>query len=129
MGILDLHLDDVPDLSAVPEGEYRLRVEQAEVRTSQNTGGDYIYLSFGIVDEPDSFNVSHVLMLPTDKDDDKTRSSRLRRIKQFVEAVGLDPAQPFEVEDLIGLECFAILREEEDEEYGVRNRIRRFVKQ
>jgi len=127
MSLIDLHLGDVPDQEPVPAGEYTLRVANAELRNSEKTGGQYLYVLCEIEGEPNAFPVSHVLMFPSVQDDEVTKNNRLRRIKKFIAAIGLDPTQPFEVEDLIGQTFNAILDVEESDDYGTKNRIKRLL--
>ncbi len=125
MSLLDLNLENVPELSTVPEGEYTLVCRSAEVKTSQNTGGQYISLRYEIVGEPDALPVYHVVMLPTPEDDDAKRNWRLRQLKRLFESHGCDISQP-DPEELVGKEVQAMLVVEEDE-YGPQNRIKRFL--
>ena len=66
-------------------------------------------------------------MLPADADDDKRRNSRLRAVKGFYEAFEVDYTKPVESDDLQGLTGWAIVVEENSDEYGTQNRVRRFV--
>jgi len=127
MGLLDLNLDDVKELSSVEPGEYQLRINSAEIKTSEKTGGQYLSVLMAISDESDSKDVRKVFMLPTSDDDDKTRNNRLRAVKNFYEAFGVDSSGSVDTDTLPGLTGWAILAEEEDPQYGVSNYVRRFV--
>lgn len=126
MPLLDFHLKDIPEQEVVPPGEYTLRCVQAEVRQSRETGRQYLYVLYEIDGYPNSFPVGHVIMFPTENDDELTRIRRLRSLKRFFEAHEIDLDQP-DTDLLIGKEVQARLVVEEDEEYGERNRIRRFL--
>ena len=80
-----------------------------------------------LADEADSKNITHIIMLPADGDDDKRRNNRLRAVKMFYEAFDVDYTKGVETEDLVGLTGWAIVVEEESDEYGTQNRVRRFV--
>ena len=127
MSLIDLNLGDVPDQEPVPEGQYTLRIANAEVRTSGKTGGQYLYVLNEIEGEPNALPISKTFMFPTAQDDEATVMTRNRRLKRFLEAVGLDPTQPFEPQDLIGQTYSAFLGVEETDEYGTRNYIKRLL--
>jgi hypothetical protein len=127
MGLLELNLNDVKELSTVEPGEYQLRITQCEVKTSEKTGGQFLKVLFDIPEEADSKGLSKVFMFPTDADDDKVRNNRLRSIKIFYEGFGIDYEGAVETDDLVGLTGWAILAEDEDPQYGVSNYVKRFV--
>ena len=127
MSLLDFNLENVTELSTVPEGEYAIRVVNCELKTSQKTGGNYLNVRLELADEADSKNITHIIMLPADGDDDKRRNNRLRAVKMFYEAFDVDYTKGVETEDLVGLTGWAIVVEEESDEYGTQNRVRRFV--
>jgi hypothetical protein len=127
---LDLNLDEVPDIRTVKGGdEYRLKVASAEIKESRGektAGQKMLALRFDIVDEPDTSPVFDYMMLKSANEDEERNNQRLRRVKEFIQALGWDPAQGFNIEELVGEECFAILSEEDDPNYGKQNRIQRF---
>ena len=127
MGLLELNLNDVKELATVEPGEYNLRITNAEVKTSEKTGGQFLKVVFDLPDEADSKGIQKVFMFPTDSDDDKVRNNRLRSVKLFYEAFDVDYEGPVETDDLVGLTGWAILAEDEDPEYGTSNFVKRFV--
>ena len=127
MSFLGQNFDDVFEPKSVKEGEYQLRVLDAQTKTSAKTGGDYISAKMEIIGEPEAKDVNHVMMLPTQTDDVKKRNNRLTAIANFLKACGLDPSNTSNVNELVGCTCWAILVEEADPEYGMQNRIRKFV--
>jgi len=127
MSFLNQNFDDVFEPKSVKEGEYQLRVLDAQTKTSAKTGGEYISAKLEIIGEPEAKDINHVMMLPTQNDDLKKKNSRLSAIANFLKACGLDPASTSNIQELIGCTCWAILSEETDPEYGMQNRIRKFV--
>ena len=127
MSFLGQDFDNIFEPKSVKEGEYQLRVLDAQTKTSSKTGGDYISVKFEIVGEPEAKDINHVMMMPTSNDDVKKRNSRLSAIANFLKACGLDPATTSNVNEVIGCSCWAILAEEADPEYGMQNRVRKFV--
>jgi len=131
---LDLNLQDVPELTALPEGEYELRLNKLELRTVNNSastynGAQFLLCSFEVPSEPTSKGISHTLFLPRDVDDEKTRNNRLRGIKTFCEAFGIDFSHGLDLDEISSSAAtgWALLKIEEDAEYGEQNRIRRFI--
>jgi len=127
MSFLGQDFDNIFEPKSVKEGEYQLRVLDAQTKTSSKTGGDYISVKLEIVGEPEAKDINHVMMMPTSNDDVKKRNSRLSAIANFLKACGLDPASTSNVNEVIGCSCWAILAEEADPEYGMQNRVKRFV--
>ncbi|MBU2052475.1 DUF669 domain-containing protein [Patescibacteria group bacterium] len=123
---MGLDLTAVPDLKTVPEGLYNLRVESVESKVSQN-GNPYIALRFSFLDDPEAQDVYNNLMLPTADNDQRTTLQKKRRIKKFVEEFSVPfTASGINFENAIGCTGFALLIEEDTEDFGKQNRIRRF---
>ena len=127
MGFLGQSFDDVFEPKSAKEGEYQLRVLDAQTKTSAKTGGDYISVKCEIIGEPTTKDINHVMMLPTANDDIKQRNKRLSAIQNFLLSCGLNPASVENVQEVVGSTFWAILVEEADPEYGMQNRIRKFV--
>lgn len=126
--ILDLNLGDVPDLKAIDAGEYELTVTSAK-KDKSKSGNDMLSIVFRVNDVPNTLPIFHYMTLPSEDDDPEIRNSKLRRIKAFYQAFGVDVSSPVDVEeDLPGLTGFALLRfEEATDEFEERNSVKRFV--
>jgi len=127
MSFLGLDFDNVFEPKSAKEGEYQVRVLDANIKDSQKTGGQYIALKLEVLGDPEIKDINHVMMIPTAKDDVKQKNKRLSAIQAALKAFGSDPATLGNVQELIGATSWAILVEEADPEYGMQNRIRRFV--
>lgn len=105
------NLSDIPDLGPVAEGEYDLRVTSAKVKTF-DSGTSCINLSCEIVGEDNAETVWHKLWLPKDSDEQSKVTNKLRSIKEFMQAVGLDPAEGVsdEAQEFVGIEFTAMLK-------------------
>lgn len=128
---LDLNLDEVPDLHAVPaDEEYRLKIQDYKVGTSnteKTAGQQYVLFYLTIEDEPDTKRVTEVIMLPSGQEDKETNNGRKRQMKAFLKACRFDTSKGFNLDELVGEELYAILGVEEDSQYGERNNIKRLV--
>ena len=129
MGFLDIDVSDAQVLKTFSTGsEVKLRVIDADVKTSDKTGGEYLTVSFEPIGEPGYKDITKVFMLPTSSDRPKQANNRKLAIKDYCEAfsISIDPQK--EVGDyMIGAEGWTILREEEDAEWGMRNVIKKFI--
>ena len=130
---LDLgNLEDVPELTTVVDGEYELQLTSLEVgesgQQSKHPGDKYLMAKVDVVGKPTSKSIVHVMMLPTERDGEKQKLSRLRAIKNFYKAFKIPTSGPIEFNSYIGNTGWALLREEEsdDPQYGMQNRVRRF---
>jgi hypothetical protein len=124
---INVNVDDAVELKSLAAGtEVQLRIVDAESKTSSNTGNDYLNVRLDIPTEPYSKDIFHIMMLPTQHDDAKKANNRKLAIKRFCEAFGLSTGQ-MNLKEWPGHMAWAILGEEDDPEYGKRNRIKRFV--
>jgi hypothetical protein len=127
MSFLGQDFENVQEPKSVKEGEYQLRVMDCQTKTSTKTGGEYISLRLEVIGEEAAKDINHTLMLPASNDDAKKKNNRLFAIQSFLKACGLDPASTNNVNEVIGCNCWAILKEKEDPEYGMQNTVAKFV--
>lgn len=122
-----LDFDGVYTPETVIEGEYRLRVLEAEIKTQkpEKGSGTYLQLKLEIPDNSKAKDITHVMMLPTDQDDMKKKNNRLSAIQNFLIACGYENVD--NVNELVGATPWAILTEEESEGFGKQNRVKKFV--
>lgn len=131
MSILDLNFQDVYEPELIPDGtEITLTIRSAEqVRTKS---GKNAMLNVVLYDasNPKTAPFTERLVVPsdTDKADDLAKwNNGMRRIQNFLKcfdlpSTGVDPAEAFP-----GATGTVIVREEEDETYGKKNSVRKFV--
>jgi hypothetical protein len=126
---LDLgNLDDVAELTTKPLGEYELQLANLEQGAGKDSGKKYLRADLDIIGEPDTKSVTHIMMLPTAEDPEKQRRSRLRAIKHFYNAFGIPTDGTVVIyANYIGRTGWAILDEENSEQYGKRNRVKQFT--
>ncbi len=127
MSLIDTNFADVPDLTSVKPGEYQLIVDSCEEKESKSSGNPMIMCRLVIQNETTAKDITHVMMLPTAEDDEKTKIIKNGRIKAFMEALGL-PLNGFNPADAVGRPCWALLAEEETPDFGKQNRVQRFIK-
>jgi len=128
---LDLNLDAVPEMSTVPGGrEYKLKISSVDTQESKGdktAGQSMLKVRFTILDHSDTAPLYEYIMLPSDQADEDTNNMRKRQLKNLIQALGWDLSQGFNIDELVGEECWAILDEEESPQYGKQNRVKRYV--
>lgn len=128
MTVVDINVDDVQELEVLNPGEYQVRIDNAEIRESDNPNFDkYLLLRLVPDEHPNAKSISHVIMLPCSQMDEREVMNRKRDIKNFVEAFNYNASNGINDEELVGLTGWALLGVENDDEYGEQNRVRRFV--
>jgi len=127
MGFLEgMNFDDVVEPTAVPEGEYELRISEIAQDTNKN-GEPYILPKFDIVSEPTAKTVTKYMALPSASMDEKKLNKSKLNLKRFFEALGVDAGGGIDLDALVGETVWAMLGLEEDEQYGEQNYIKKFV--
>lgn len=125
--ILDVETENAPEFKSLPDGtECQVRIMSAEIKNSKK-GDPMLALRFDVPDEPYAKDINHFIMLPTSNDDEKQKAQKQNRLKEFKAAFGLAPAGAISTDDMEGNKAWAILGEEESQEYGKQNKIKRFV--
>lgn len=126
MSILDYNLDNVPDEQTLEPGEYQVKILSAKSKDSK-AGKPMIEVALGYPDHEDAKSTFHYISLPSEDDDQTKTNQKLRGLKNFYEAFNVDYSGPVDMDNLVGETCFAIINEEEDETYGARNNVKRFL--
>ena len=126
MSILDYNLDNVPDESILEAGEYQCKILSAKSKDSK-AGKHMIEVALGYPDNEEAKTTFHYLSLPAEDDDQSKTNLKLRSLKNFYEAFDVDYSGPVDMDNLIGLTCFVIITEEESEQYGASNSVKRFL--
>jgi len=124
MSILEINVQDVEELAAVPEGEYELVIEELEVRKSAK-GMDMLVARLSIEGEDNAKQVFDYMILPGQYDEPTKNQGAARKIKRFCQAFNL-PLVDLDLESAVGARGWAILSEEE---YvgEMNNKIRRYI--
>ena len=132
---LDLgeNLNDVPDLILIEDNtEARVRLTKAIVKDSKTTAGNRYIEAYVVADDfPNSPAIRIMMMLPSADSDAKQKMDRLRSIKDFCTAFGVQQAgTKLMLEAAVASQpwAWAIIGIEKGEgEYKDKNRIKRFV--
>lgn len=126
MGILDFNLDNVPEQTVADPGEVQLRIAKAEVKEKRDQSGFQICCTLEIEGHPNAAPIFHYLGLPAKADDERQKNNKLRRVKEFCQALGVPTDNP-NTDDWVGRSCWALIKVETSEEYGTQNRVTRFI--
>jgi hypothetical protein len=127
--LLDLHLDQVPDLVPVPGNEqYQLRVTSAAVGQSASSERQLIKVALKVLGHPEAQTVFENFSLPIPSDPPDHVDMFKRNLKNFITACGIDPKNPGKPEDWQGAEPFAILKLKTNEKSGAEeNKVGRWI--
>jgi len=134
-------LDTVPELEVAREGQYRLRVTATEDARSKSDDKDMFKITLRIVEgltdslpEGVEFKPINDWMIYSDETLDlsdrehkERHNGRLRRISNFIKALGLEVTATPDPTDWIGREATASLGIETSTEYGDKNRVNRWL--
>ena len=128
MSLLNLNLNDVPDLEVLPEGDYELKIGRADIKdyTSDKGNGQYMNISLTVIDEANAPTIYHTIFLPNSSDDESQANAKKRRIIQFYKAFDID-LDGAELSELSGKTGYAFLRiEAATAKYEERNSVGKF---
>jgi len=128
MSILDLDLNDAKEPAVVPANEeYKLKIVGCKSNTDKN-GNPYILPTFEIPDVPNAKEFTKFLRLPHKGLNAKQLNNCKWQLKCFFSAFKVDYSKKINVEnDLNGRTGWAILGIENDEEYGDKNYVKKFI--
>lgn len=134
--ILELGLNDIPELELLPMDEYELQVVGKPIvmsGESQKSGDPYKMLKLGFKPTvPELREVTptiyHTFSLPVKGDDKEQRTTKLRRVKDFCDAIGYeDPTGNLDPQQLPGKTCTCKVDQKEDDMMGTINVIKKFL--
>lgn len=122
---------EVQDYSPIPEGDYTVKVNDTELKSTKSGKGQYIKVEFTVLGPKhqgrklfENFNIIN--------DNPETARIAKQQIKNLMLASGWSPEQVNQFNDtdqLLGLTCCARVSVRDDGgEYGPQNRIKRFSK-
>lgn len=133
MAIIDLvdqNIADTPEPVVLPaDSEVKLRIIAADYahKEDKNNGNPYMMIRFEVCDDPLAKEIGKFFALPCANVDAKRNEGNKRSLKYLGEAFGVDFNRPFDSDELVGLEGWAILGVETSEQYGDQNYVKRFV--
>lgn len=114
-------LDEAVEPEVLPGGEeYKLRIIKAHISES-----GYLVIRMEAVDHPAAKEVSVPLQIPKAGMDAKALNRARLKMNYFREAFEVGNVD--DVEDLVGLEGYCVLRVKESEDFGEQNEVARFV--
>lgn len=122
-------LNDVTPLEVLSDGEYKLRVLDAEVRQAKEGTNKYINFRLEAEDEPNADDIYHMVMLPDPVNQTpKTNKKRQIALREALAAMNAPLSGSLDLEALVGTTVYAILTTEDDQRAGgKRNRVKKFV--
>lgn len=130
MSILDLSnedFDNVIEPQPVEPGEYKLIIAEVKMDNDKNDE-PYLMPRFEIEGQVGAKDFTKFLRIPHKGLDEKKMNNAKLHLKRFADAFGINLAQPLDVDDLAGLEGWALLGVDKgDSEYGPQNYVKQFI--
>ena len=131
MSLLDVNLDDVPELEHLPDNtEIMLRVKRAEITEQKKNPKRYnVALVLDVPERPLVDDVRVWVPVPSPEqraEDPKAFAKTAGYFKEFLAAFRVE--MPIDVSDLLGKEAWGIVSEDINPNSGLpQNGVRRFV--
>lgn len=122
---LDVPTGDAVEPKAMPAGEYKIRITSATMGTDKNNHS-YFLPRFEIPKEPYAKEFTKFLGLPHEEMTEKQLNACKFNLDSFKKCFKIKKDK-FSMNDVMGLEGWAILGLEETEEYGEQNFVRKFI--
>ena len=123
-----MDLDDAVEEHAVDDGEYNLVCVNAKIGQKSPDSQRYLLTYFEVSDVPTAKLVSHFNWIPDPSFNDPRQLNRNRvNLNKTLEALGIPNDGVLDLNEMVGAECVAVLRKEDDPQYGEQNRIRYFI--
>jgi hypothetical protein len=131
MSILDLSGEDfenVVEPEAVEAGEYELKILEVKMDTDKNDE-PYIMPRFEVKGQPTAKDFTKFLRIPHAELDEKKLNNAKLQLKRFGAAFGIDFSGELDLDELQGLEGWALLGLDPgtDSEYGAQNFVKQFI--
>lgn len=127
-------LDDTVELTSAKPGEYKVRILGFNSGVDKN-GNDYYQVRLEIADDPYKKDFTYFLGLPGQYDEAKQMNAKKTKIINFFLAFNIpapssvsEARELFASGDLMGLEAWAVLAEKDNDEYGMQNEVKKFIK-
>jgi len=128
---LEKEIEDAPEPKILPTGsEVRIRIVAVREGMSDKNGAGFFMPMFDCPDDPMviEFNDFFWDLADASKIDPKQVQRGLHKFKTFADSIGLDYSRPFNwMDDLPGMEGWAILGIRKSEEYGDSNTIKKYI--
>ena len=125
---LEQEILDAPEPITLPKGS------EAKLRIINHTEGEGEYgtwhlLTFDIPSEPLAKEIRKFISDPIDvkNAEDKIKTRVYNTFAKFTKCFGIDLSEPFDWDDLSGLEGWCILGIQKNDEYGEQNTISKFI--
>lgn len=128
---IENEINDAPEPKIMPRGsEVNIRIIAINEGISEKNNCRWYMPVFDVPNDSMviEFNDFFWDLADRGKLDAKAAQKALYKFQKFAAAMGLDYSRPFSwADDLIGLEGWAILGVQKDEEYGDKNKISKYV--
>lgn len=125
---LEKEINEMPEPKVLPKGsEVKLRI--IGHHEGEGEYGVWHLLTFDIPSEPYVKEIRKFISDPLDAEgsSENIKQKVYNTFKYFTNAFNIDLGVPFDWDDMIGLEGWAILGVKKDDEYGEQNTVQKFI--
>jgi len=131
VSFLDINLTNVQEPTVIPAGtEVEYQVQQNPVvKDSKNTPGNkYINVVLEPLGHPDATLLYHMISIPNEKDDARTRQFKLLQMKRFADCFKIPfDANGLSLEGWVGKTGWVLVDVDDSADYGKQNRVKQFI--
>ncbi len=138
MSILKANLENIPKLVTVEPGEYQVRIAGAPELKERDDGSSYVQCNIHIEGHPDTKGLRAFINVPGDPPEAGAPDLDIRRyngarggLRVFYECFGIEEALiksgQVDLDTLAGEVGWAVLIEDESPQYGLQNKLARFI--
>jgi len=120
-------LAEIKDLVTVDSDEYSLRVLKVKPIIAKETKRPGIMFIIGFEDEDNAKDMLHTFYFGMPTDSKETLDMMGRMLKEFLQAIGADPDNDLDEDDLIGIQFNALVDVDELNNGQIINVIKRVV--
>jgi hypothetical protein len=122
------------DPVVVDAGQHKLRIVGASYGPSRTSGRNQFSIMYTAADQANVQPFFDYLGVPDGQDDETSTERKKCRMRDFKIAFNLDPTHKFNVSDvdgriteLNGREGWAMVKQTDDPEYGLQNKVSRYI--
>lgn len=123
----DVKTAEVQDFTPIPKGDYVLKVTETGLKNTKDGTGQYISLTFTVMGPKYQGRKVFAIINLINKSMEAQRIGR-QQLKSLITASGAAVEMVNDTDQLIGMTCGARVEIEESEQWGAKNRVKRFMK-
>lgn len=124
------NMDDIPDMTCLPAGEYELQCVSSETKDSAATPGNrYIELKFKVLNHDEAWPIKDRIHLISGNEPSDKKANKKQALVTRAQAFNIDLLHGFDDQEFVGKTVWALLKITPAEgEFPEKNEVARYVK-